>query len=80
MNLADLQLGVEYIFHTHDFHAPTGELIPGEAKRRRYMGTQHIVALGKGQKLCLAVQRHNGKAHLLSVAAIRAVELAAANR
>lgn len=73
MELSSLKAGVQYEFHTTDFHPPIGDVIPGEKKVRMFVGLKDVGAKGMAKIPFVEVERNNGTRHLIAVETIRAV-------
>ena len=72
--LQHLIAGQLYVFHTKDFEVPTGGLMPGEAKLRRFVRVESRGCAGCPKVDFAVVQRENGSEHLIAVETLRAVE------
>ncbi|KWA84212.1 hypothetical protein WL29_22900 [Burkholderia ubonensis] len=73
MDVNSLQVGETYSFTTKDFEVPTGGIVPGETKIRRFVGTKDIGAAGMPKSPFLEVAREDGSTHLIAVESIRSV-------
>lgn len=73
MDLNQLQVGKKYVFHTTDFTAPDGGLIPGEAKTRTFVGIEERGCVGMPKLPFVEVQRDNGTRHLIAVECIQSI-------
>jgi hypothetical protein len=73
MDLSNLKPGLQYEFHTTDFHPPIGDVIPGEMKLRTFVGMKDVGAKGMPTVPFVEVERADGTRHLIAVETIRAV-------
>lgn len=73
MDVNSLQVGVTYAFTLKDFEVPTGGVIPGETKVRKFVGTKDIGPAGMPKSPFLEVERENGSTHLIAVESVQSV-------
>lgn len=73
MDVNSLQVGATYAFTTKDFEVPTGGVILGETKVRKFVGTKDIGPAGMPKAPFLEVARKDGSTHLIAVESIRSV-------
>lgn len=72
MDVAQLKPGETYSFSIKDFETPFGEVIPGQTKVRKFVGTQAIGPAGMAKSPFLEVERRDGSKHLIAVDSVQA--------
>jgi len=66
MDLASLKPGETYAFHTKDWEAPDGALVPGERKVRKFIRRINKGAVGLPKTPFIEVARDDGATHLIA--------------
>lgn len=74
MDIANLESGKRYVFHTKPWEPPEGDVIPGAAKERLFVGIQDVGAAGMPSVPFVKVERNDGTQHLIAVETIARIE------